>query len=127
MMSHSADFAFAPMVVVLADFHATLLPEDLKQSLTTFGAAQERTFNAQAFYPPYDTVPRNISTWLSRNLTVGAESFDQTDLGGPARSQEAFNPVVAQWKVGDEIAFLSVSLFMSGPLSPSPSLSRPND
>ncbi|KAJ1331289.1 hypothetical protein MN608_04748 [Microdochium nivale] len=108
MMSHSADFAFAPMVVVLADFHAALLPEDLKRSLATFGAAEERIFEAQAFYPPYDTVPRNISTWLSRNLTVGAESFDQTDLGGPARSQEAFNPVVAQWKVGDEIAFLSL-------------------
>ncbi|KXJ95465.1 hypothetical protein Micbo1qcDRAFT_217193 [Microdochium bolleyi] len=107
MMSHSADFAFAPMVVVLADFHASLLPEDLKQSLRTFDVA-ERTFAAQAYYPPYDTVPRNISTWLSRNLTIGAESFNQTDLGGPARSQEAFNPVVAQWKVGGEIAFLSL-------------------
>ena len=108
-MSHSADYAFAPMVAVLADFHAALLPEDLKKTLTTFDV-DERTFNAQAYYPPYDTVPRNITTWLSHNLTIGAESFNQTDLGGPSTSQEAYNPVVAQWKVGKEIAFLSVSL-----------------
>ncbi|KAH7035151.1 uncharacterized protein B0I36DRAFT_88856 [Microdochium trichocladiopsis] len=107
LMSHSADFAFAPMVVVLTDFLESFLPKDLKKSLTTFDV-EERTFDAQAFYPPYDTMPRNISTWLSHNLTIGAESFNQTDLGGPARSQEAFNPVVAQWKVGSEIAFLSL-------------------
>jgi len=107
LMSHSADYAFAPMVAVLADFHAALLPEDLKKTLTTFDV-DERTFNAQAYYPPYDTVPRNITTWLSHNLTIGAESFNQTDLGGPSTSQEAYNPVVAQWKVGKEIAFLSL-------------------
>lgn len=106
-MSHSADFAFAPLVAVLARFHESLLPKGFTKSLTEFQG--EHVFEAQAYYPPYDLVPRNISSWLGEKLTIGAESFDQTALGGGAESQEAFNPAVAQWMVGDEIGFLSVS------------------
>ncbi|KAK8008222.1 hypothetical protein PG991_010773 [Apiospora marii] len=106
VMSHSADWAWSPLMAVLADFHATLLPEGVLESLTHFGG--ERTFEAQAYYPPYDHAPRNITTWLSENITIGAESYNETVVGGPSTSQESFNPAVVQWKAGGEIGFLSL-------------------
>lgn len=107
-MSHSADWAWSPLMAVLSDFHATLLPEGVLESLTRFSC--EHTFEAQAYYPPYDHVPRNITTWLSENITIGAESYNETVVGGPSTSQESFNPAVVQWKTGGEIGFLSVSM-----------------
>ncbi|KAK8075330.1 hypothetical protein PG997_009993 [Apiospora hydei] len=106
VMSHSADWAWSPLMAVLADYHATLLPDGLLDSLTRFGG--EHTFEAQAYYPPYDYAPRNITTWLSENVTIGAESYKETVIGGPSTSQESFNPTVVQWTTGSEIAFLSL-------------------
>lgn len=105
-MSHSADWAWSPLMAVLSDFHATLLPQGTLESLTNFSG--EHTFEAQAYYPPYDLVSRNITTWLSKNVTIGAESYKETVVGGPSTSQESFNPAVVQWTTGSEIAFLSV-------------------
>ncbi|KAK7915094.1 hypothetical protein PG985_012797, partial [Apiospora marii] len=62
----------------------------------------------KAYYPPYDHAPRNITTWLSENITIGAESYNETVVGGPSTSQESFNPAVVQWKAGGEIGFLSL-------------------
>ncbi|KXH64760.1 hypothetical protein CNYM01_02074 [Colletotrichum nymphaeae SA-01] len=107
VMSHAADYAWAPLFAVLADFHASLLPEGLVANLTTFGS-EDRTFSASTFYPPYDLVPRNISTWLSENLTIGAESFKENVVGGPSINQASFNPAVVQWDTGAEIAFISL-------------------
>ncbi|KAK8123026.1 hypothetical protein PG984_011696 [Apiospora sp. TS-2023a] len=106
VMSHSADWAWSPLMAVLSDFHATLLPAGVLESLTRFSG--EHTFEAQAYYPPYDHVPRNITTWLSENITIGAESYNETVVGGPSTSQESFNPAVVQWKTGGDIAFLSL-------------------
>lgn len=105
-MSHAADYAWAPLFAVLADAHKSLVPEDIVSKLGTFQG--EHTFKATATYPPFDTVPRNITTWLSEKLTIGAESFDEIVIGGPARNQEAFNPAVIQWDTGSQIAFISV-------------------
>lgn len=105
-MSHSADYTYAPCFAVLAAFHRTLVPEGIIEGLTQFSG--EHTFTASTYYPPIDNVPRNITTWLSDNLTIGAESFDENGLGGPAQSQEAFNPAVIQWWTGDEVSFVSV-------------------
>ncbi|KAK7962811.1 uncharacterized protein PG986_003636 [Apiospora aurea] len=106
VMSHSADWAWSPLMAVLADFHATLLPDGLLDSLTSLSG--EHTFEAQAYYPPYDYAPRNITTWLSENVTIGAESYNETVVGGPSTSQESFNPAVVQWTTGSEIGFLSL-------------------
>ncbi|KAI0474907.1 hypothetical protein GGR56DRAFT_666165 [Xylariaceae sp. FL0804] len=108
IMSHSADYAWAPVIAVLAADHAALLPDGLVGNLTRFGDDEERTFAAQAYYPPYDLAARNITTWLSRNLTIGAESFDENVLGGPSESQTSFNPAVVQWDTGAGIGFLSL-------------------
>ena len=107
-MSHAADYAWGPLMAVLSDFHSSLIPNGIIESLKSFTG--EHTFTAQAYYPPYDKVPRNITTWLSTNLTIGAESYDENVVGGPSKSQESFNPAVIQWTTGDEIAFMSVSI-----------------
>ncbi|OAL48505.1 hypothetical protein IQ07DRAFT_622919 [Pyrenochaeta sp. DS3sAY3a] len=106
IMSHMADYAWAPLFAVLTDHHMKLVPKDVLAKLTKFQG--EHTFSSSTFYPPFDTVPRNISSWLSEKLTIGAESFDEISLGGPGQNQGAFNPAVVQWDTGNEIAFISL-------------------
>ena len=107
VMSHTADYAWAPLMAILAEFHQSLLPKGTIDAISSFTG--ERTFTAQAYYPPYDYAPRNITTWLSANLTIGAESYNENVVGGPSTSQESFNPAVVQWTAGNQIAFISVS------------------
>jgi hypothetical protein len=101
-----ADYAWAPLFAVLADFHASLLPEGTIAKLSKIDG--ERTFRAQAYYPPYDRDTRNITTWLSDKLTIGAESFNETVVGGASTSQTSFNPAVVQWVNGGDIQFMSL-------------------
>ncbi|ORY61035.1 uncharacterized protein BCR38DRAFT_459944 [Pseudomassariella vexata] len=104
-MSHSPDWAWGPPMAVLAGFHETLIPNDTLTKLETFSG--EHIFTASAYYPPYDLKPRNITTWLSENLTIGGESYTENVLGGPSESQGSFNPAIIHWNTGDEINFLS--------------------
>lgn len=106
IMSHSPDYAWGPVIAVVADKSAKILPKGFADSLKTFG--KERTFKAQAYYPPYDLKVRNITTWLSEKLTIGGATFEQTGLGGPAGTA---NPAVIQWDTGKEIGFLTVRIF----------------
>jgi hypothetical protein len=105
-MSHSADYAWGPLFAVLADYHKKLVPRDVLSKLTRFEG--EHSFVSSTYYPPFDNVPRNITSWLSEKLTIGAESYDEITLGGPSQNQAAFNPAVVQWDTGNEVAFLSV-------------------
>ncbi|KAI1495435.1 hypothetical protein F5X99DRAFT_403575 [Biscogniauxia marginata] len=106
VMSHMADYAWAPLFAVLADTHKKLIPKSVLSRLTTFQG--EHNFTASTYYPPFDTAPRNITTWLSDKLTIGAESYDEITIGGPSQSQESFNPAVIQWDTGNEISFISL-------------------
>ena len=109
-MSHSADFAYAPMYAIVADFGLTLIPESVKESLGSF--IGEHIFTASTFTPAYDYVPRNITTWLAPNISIGAESFDENVVGGPSINPQQFNPAVIQWNNnGIEIGFISVCRF----------------
>lgn len=108
LMSHMADYAYGPLFAVLTDHHKELIPGDVLSKLSEFQG--EHTFASSTYYPPFDKVPRNISSWLSEKLTIGAESFDEISLGGPSQNQDSFNPAVVQWDTGDEIAFISVRL-----------------
>lgn len=61
------------------------------------------------YYPPYDLEIRNCTTWLTESLTIGAQSFNQKNVGGPTPT--GFTPAAIQWSVdneGDEIGFLVV-------------------
>lgn len=104
-MSHAADYAWAPLIAVLAPSAKSFLPETFFDDLQSF---EEHTFEAQAWYPPYDLDLRNITSWLSEDLTIGAMSFSQTQLGGASGDAISFTPAAVQWDTGDEIGFLTV-------------------
>ncbi|KAH7081388.1 hypothetical protein BKA63DRAFT_550080 [Paraphoma chrysanthemicola] len=99
LMGHKNDFAISPLVAILAPYHNTLVPNTTLSSLLTFPGTH--TVRTSAFSPPYDTYPRNITAWLSPNLTIGAESFSENVIGGPARNPSSFNPAVVQWSRPD--------------------------
>lgn len=106
VMSHSGDYAWGPLFAVLAEYHASLVPQEIISNLTHFTG--EHKFTASTYYLPIDNVPRNITTWLSDNLTIGAESFDENGLGGPSQNQQSFNPAVIQWATGSEVSWISL-------------------
>ena len=105
-MSHAADYAWAPLIAILSESAKTFLTDDFFDTLQSF---DEHTFEAQAWYPPYDLDTRNITTWLSEEITIGAMSFDQNQVGGAVGDPVSFTPAVVQWVAGDEIGFLTVS------------------
>ncbi|KAK8123510.1 hypothetical protein PG999_003428 [Apiospora kogelbergensis] len=104
-MAHADDFEYAPLIAVLAPFHDALVPKDTVARLTAFsslegdGRDDEHTYmhTASAFSPPHDLAARNITTWLSPELTIGAESFRESIVGGPREDSSQWNPAVVQW------------------------------
>ena len=108
IMSHSADFAYGPLFAVLGEFQASLVPEDVLNALQEFRG--EHIFNSSTFSPPFDTYPRNITTWLAANISIGAETFDENVIGGPAINPSTFNPAVIQWNTGKGVGFITVRI-----------------
>ncbi|KAF2182196.1 hypothetical protein K469DRAFT_636985 [Zopfia rhizophila CBS 207.26] len=98
-MGHKNDFAIGPLVAILAPFHNSLIDNSTLNSLISFPGTH--TVETSAFSPPYDTYPRNITAWLSPHLTIGAESFSENVIGGPAKNPNSFNPAVVQWQRQD--------------------------
>ncbi|KAI4694625.1 hypothetical protein J4E81_006223 [Alternaria sp. BMP 2799] len=98
-MGHKNDFAIGPLVAILAPYHNTLVPNTTLSSLSSFPGTH--TVKTSAFSPPYDTYPRNITAYLSPNLTIGAESFSENVVGGPSINKNSFNPAVVQWRRQD--------------------------
>lgn len=94
-MGHKNDFAISPLIAILAPFHNTLVSNTTLSALTTFPGTH--SFNTSTFSPPFDTYPRNVTAWISPNLTIGAESFAENVIGGPAKNPSSFNPAVVQW------------------------------
>ncbi|KAH7176728.1 hypothetical protein EDB81DRAFT_49498 [Dactylonectria macrodidyma] len=105
-MSHSADYSWGPVFAVLAEKHESLIPKEIVEGLSTFRG--EHTFKTASRAPPWDLAARNVSAWLSENVTIGAESCDGMVVGGPIRSARSFNPAVIQWDTGDEVSFISL-------------------
>jgi hypothetical protein len=98
-MGHKDDFAISPLIAILAPYHNTLIPPTTLSALHMFPGTH--TLRTSAFSPPYDTYPRNITAWLSPHLTIGAESFAENVIGGPAKNPNSFNPAVVQWSRKD--------------------------
>lgn len=99
-MAHADDFEFAPVAAVLADYHKTLVPTSSISRLSSF--IGEHTYNGNAYAPPADQEQRNITSWLSENLTIGAESFSQDAPGGYSKDNTSWSPAVVQWLRPDE-------------------------
>lgn len=93
-LAHADDFEYAPLIAVLAPFHDSLISNCTIASLKS---VTEHTVTTSAYAPPHDKVPRNVTTWLSANLTIGAEAFRQDVLGGAREDNSQWNPAVVQW------------------------------
>jgi len=104
-MSHAADFAWAPLIAILAPFSETLIPKSVIPALKNFSG--EHNFKSSTFSPPFDLYPRNITSWLAPNISIGAETFNETVIGGPAKNQRTFNPALIQWNTGNGIGFIT--------------------
>ncbi|KAE8362495.1 hypothetical protein BDV27DRAFT_166199 [Aspergillus caelatus] len=106
MMSHNADFAISPLVAILSSFHNSLVPATAVDALRTFPGEHMASTSAQSI--PYDYFPRNISAWLGEKISVGAESFNETVIGGPAMNPSTFNSAVVQWDTGAGIGWITL-------------------
>ncbi|EFX05172.1 hypothetical protein CMQ_1808 [Grosmannia clavigera kw1407] len=95
LLTHADDGEFVPLIAVLSDFHRSLVPASVIQSLTVFPG--EHTVHRQAYTPPFDLDVRNISTWLSADLTIGADSYNQTVVGGASQDSNSFSPAIVHW------------------------------
>ena len=73
-MAHGGDFQGAVVMAIMSKIHNSLLDEDIKRSLVHFKG--DRLLQLQAYGPPFDRIPRNISLWNSATLTIGALSYD---------------------------------------------------
>lgn len=93
--NHADDFEIAPLLATLLPYHHTLVPPAARASLVAFPGPH--TYTTAAYSPPYDRVPRNVTAWLSARLALGAESFDQTVVGGFSVNPSSWSPAVAQW------------------------------
>lgn len=109
-MSHSADYAFAPVLAILDKAHSKLVPDEVVDKLSIFQG--EHMYHASAWSPPYDLVWRNYSTWMDEKIAVGGMSFNQVQQGGAGGNLEAFMPVIVQWDTGSEVGFIAVSTLL---------------
>lgn len=107
VVAHEDDFEFGPLVSILGPYMNSFITDTALSSLHAFPGTH--TFNTTVYSPAYDNVPRNISAWLSPDLTIGAESFDENVVGGPNVNQQQFNPAVVQWLRSDgSVGFISL-------------------
>ena len=107
-MSHADDFAFAPLFAIMGEHMNSLIPKEVQKKLTAFSGTH--TFNTSIISPVYDYGHRNITAWLAPNISVGGQTFNEVEVGGPRQTQNQFNPGVVQWQTGKEIGFITVCL-----------------
>lgn len=107
MMSHNSDFSISPLIAILSNFHNSLVPSSAVQALKAFPG--EHTVNTSAYSIPYDSFPRQVTAWLSEGISIGAETFNESVVGGPAINPSQFNPAVIQWDTGAGIGWITVS------------------
>lgn len=106
-MTHADDFQLAPVIAVLAEYHRKLVSNTVISRLKSF--VGEHTYVGHIYAPPADLEPRNITTWLSSNLTIGSDSFSQNVVGGYSEDSTSFSPAVVQWiRPGGSIGYFNL-------------------
>jgi hypothetical protein len=98
-MFHIADFGISHIIALGMPQLEPILTTDVLDSFKKYPG--NHTITAQAFSPPFDTYPRNISIWSDDYIHIGAETINEVEIGGPATSISSFNPAVIQWFVRD--------------------------
>ncbi|KAJ5474354.1 hypothetical protein N7475_003920 [Penicillium sp. IBT 31633x] len=99
-MFHQDDFAFYPLFALSMPEMVRYLPPKAKENLLRFPG--EHVYTSQAYSPPFDTYPRNITAWMSKDVTIGAETVAETVVGGPSINPSQFNPAVIQWAIDED-------------------------
>ena len=94
-MYHQEDYAFYPLIALAIPELARYLSPETRARLVAFPG--EHVYTAQAFSPPFDAEPRNITTWMSEKVTIGAQTVRETEVGGPGQNSDQFAPAVIQW------------------------------
>lgn len=97
--THADDFEIVPLLSAILPYHHTLVPTEVQMKLMTFPG--EHIYRTAAYSPPHDLKTRNITTWLSDKITIGAESFDQDVVGGFSINPPDWAPAVTQWLRSD--------------------------
>ncbi|KAI1344497.1 hypothetical protein F5Y15DRAFT_424635 [Xylariaceae sp. FL0016] len=92
-MAHADDFEYAPLLAVLAPFHDALVPEHVIEKLRVFPG--DHFVETSAYAPPVDSVPRNITSYIASNLTIGGMSYQ--DAEGASEHSSQWNAAVIQW------------------------------
>ena len=109
IVAHRDDYEFGPLIAVLGPYALGLASREDIAALTTFPGDGTRWYNTSVISPAYDEVRRNVSIWNSPHLSIGAESFRENVIGGPAVNREQFNPAVVQWLRSDgSVGFLTL-------------------
>ncbi|PWN49654.1 hypothetical protein IE53DRAFT_388089 [Violaceomyces palustris] len=98
---HFADGAFGPLMAITSRFHDPHVSEQAKERLSTFSG--DRLVTANAYSPPFDADvsrfgPRNYTAYIGSKISVGGTEIDEVDIGGPAKSTQAFSPGVLLWE-----------------------------
>ncbi|KAJ5447366.1 hypothetical protein N7445_002187 [Penicillium cf. griseofulvum] len=99
-MFHQDDLAFYPLFALSMPTMVKTLSEKAKASLLKFPG--EHVYTSQAFSPPFDTYPRNITAWMSKDVTIGAEMIAEKLVGGPSINPSQFSPAVIQWAIDEQ-------------------------
>ncbi|KAJ5168678.1 uncharacterized protein N7482_004272 [Penicillium canariense] len=98
-MYHQEDFAFYPLFALAMPEMLKYLSPASKANLIKFPG--EHSYSAQAYSPPHDTYPRNVTAWLSEDVIIGAETLAEDVVGGPSINPSQFSPAVVQWAIDD--------------------------
>ncbi|KAI9733053.1 MAG: hypothetical protein M1834_003598 [Cirrosporium novae-zelandiae] len=105
-MSHGDDGNIAPLFAILASFHNNIVPANVSTAMTSF--IGEHTVSTSAIAPPYDTYARNVTAWLANNISIGAETINETVIGGPRQDANSYRPGIIQWNTGNGIGWLAL-------------------
>lgn len=98
-MYHGDDFAFYPLFAMSMPEMLKYLSPESRSNLVKFPGPH--IYTAQAFSPPFDQYPRNITSWISDNITIGAETIAQQVVGGASENSNQFSPAVIQWAIDE--------------------------
>lgn len=98
VISHHDDYEMGPLHAIVAKSHNALIPANVKSALKKFKG--EHTYKAVVEYPPYDVQGRNITAWLSNNISIGAQSWyiNSTVPGGKLGNMKSYVPGTILWK-----------------------------
>ncbi|CAK4031668.1 Hypothetical predicted protein [Lecanosticta acicola] len=98
-VAHVDDLEIGPLIAILSPYHERFIGSNALKAFTSFPGTH--VVHSSAYSPAYDHSQRNTTTFLSANLTIGVESFDENVVGGPNINQASFNPMVIQWLKND--------------------------